>query len=50
MDELQNLNVVLLHSIGIFNFEISLGRATFGEILDVNTLGPNFGFNIRRAE
>jgi hypothetical protein len=27
------LNMILLHLIGIFSFDINLGRATFGEIL-----------------
>jgi hypothetical protein len=35
MEQGEKLSRVLLHSIGIFNFYISLGRAAFGEILMV---------------
>jgi hypothetical protein len=49
----EKLSRVLLHSIGILNFDINLGRAAFGEISVLTwrgvTLGWNFYINIWRA-
>jgi hypothetical protein len=48
----QKLSRVLLRSCTILNFDISLGRAAFGEIRILiwgATLGRNFDVNIGRA-
>jgi hypothetical protein len=52
VEQEEKLSRVLLHSYTILNFDISLARATFGEILMLKwwaTSGRNFDVNIGRA-